>query len=136
MSQESKLLELLSDYQEHSTPEILEKVYGNDHLGVARISARVLSLNRQIKKERGLLITDPNPIQSRPMAKRKVWAYRLTPVFRQTELPREKLGNKALLIFHDCRTKNQPQVCLMPSIDPTFLVGTCHNCREVIYKRI
>src|SRR3990167_6967274 len=46
MSQTEKLLNLLSDGQEHRTDEILEKCYGADHLGIARIGARVDDLKR------------------------------------------------------------------------------------------
>lgn len=47
MSQTNKLLELLEDGAEHSTPEILEKVYGDEHLGLARVSARILDLRKK-----------------------------------------------------------------------------------------
>ncbi len=46
-SQTQKLLELLSDYRPHSTFEILKIVYGGEHYGVARISARVLDLKKK-----------------------------------------------------------------------------------------
>jgi hypothetical protein len=44
MSQASRLYQLLSDHQWHSTPEILERVYGGSHLGIARIGARIHDL--------------------------------------------------------------------------------------------
>ena len=44
MSQAKKLLALLSDHQWHSTVEILERVYGGSHLGIARIGARIWDL--------------------------------------------------------------------------------------------
>lgn len=47
MSQTDKLYRLLSDYEWHLTPEILEKVYGASHLGIARISARILDVKRK-----------------------------------------------------------------------------------------
>jgi len=43
-SQKQRLLHLLLDYQWHSTPEILEKVYGAAHLGLSRIGARCYDL--------------------------------------------------------------------------------------------
>lgn len=44
MSQASKLLALLSDHRWHSTIDIMERVYGGSHLGIARIGARVFDL--------------------------------------------------------------------------------------------
>jgi hypothetical protein len=46
MSQAKKLYELLSDYQPHSTPEILKVVYGVDHSGNANIKGRVSDLRK------------------------------------------------------------------------------------------
>lgn len=46
-SQTVKLLNLLSDFKPHRTDEILKKVYGNSHLGIARISARVYDLKKK-----------------------------------------------------------------------------------------
>lgn len=43
-SQNKRLYELLSDGEAHSTTEIQEKVYGSDHLGLARVGARVNDL--------------------------------------------------------------------------------------------
>jgi hypothetical protein len=47
MSQITKLKQLLSDNRPHSTYEICEVVYGDSHLGVARIGARVWDLNHK-----------------------------------------------------------------------------------------
>lgn len=47
MSQTTKLLALLSDGQPHSTLDIMEKVYGNSHLGLARVGARVYDLRQK-----------------------------------------------------------------------------------------
>lgn len=44
MSQATQLLELLSDNRWHSTVEIMERVYGGSHLGIARIGARIFDL--------------------------------------------------------------------------------------------
>ena len=44
MSQTKKLFELLSDGLPHSTVEILEKVYGGEHLGLARVGGRINDL--------------------------------------------------------------------------------------------
>ena len=49
MNQTDKLYALLSDGKEHSTPEILRVVYGSEHLGIARISARVLDARKRYK---------------------------------------------------------------------------------------
>lgn len=65
MSQTKKLLELLQDGNWHSTPEILEKVYGNEHLGIARIGARVYDISKHGHK-----------IESRKKDK-TIWEYRL-----------------------------------------------------------
>ena len=43
-SQAEKLRRLLSDGQPHSTIEILERVYGGSHLGIARVGARIHDL--------------------------------------------------------------------------------------------
>lgn len=40
-SQKEKLFALLSDYEWHDTVQILERVYGGDHLGLARVGARI-----------------------------------------------------------------------------------------------
>lgn len=52
-SHKAKLLELLSDKEPHSTPEILEKVYGNEHLGLARVGARIWDLKDEGHKING-----------------------------------------------------------------------------------
>jgi hypothetical protein len=41
LSQKQKLYNLLSDFEPHSTVEIMQKVYGGDHLGLARVGARI-----------------------------------------------------------------------------------------------
>jgi len=43
-SQADRLRQLLSDGQPHSTVEILERVYGTGHSGIARIGARIKDL--------------------------------------------------------------------------------------------
>jgi hypothetical protein len=47
ISQSERLLNLLKDGRPHRTDEILAKVYGSEHLGVARISARINDIKRQ-----------------------------------------------------------------------------------------
>ena len=47
MSQVEKLFNLLKDRQPHRTDEILKKVYGNNKLGIARISARVYDVKNK-----------------------------------------------------------------------------------------
>jgi len=48
LSQAEKLRRLLSDGEPHSTLDIMEKVYGGSHLGIARVGARIHDL-----KDRG-----------------------------------------------------------------------------------
>ena len=43
-SQTTRLLELLSDGLPHRTDNILQVVYGSEHLGIARIGARIADL--------------------------------------------------------------------------------------------
>ena len=45
-SQVVRLYELLSDGREHSTVEIMERVYGGAHRGLARVGARVWDLKK------------------------------------------------------------------------------------------
>lgn len=47
MSQTSKLKDLLKDCQPHRTDEIMRIVYGSEHLGLARVGARIWDLKRQ-----------------------------------------------------------------------------------------
>lgn len=67
MSQTIRLYELLSDYKTHDTIEILERVYGGSHLGIARLSARILD----VKKKYGVRI------QSQKSPKKSIWEYQL-----------------------------------------------------------
>lgn len=46
-SQTQKLLSLLQDGLPHRTDEILLKVYGSEHLGLARIGARCFDLRKK-----------------------------------------------------------------------------------------
>lgn len=46
-SQKAKLYRLLSDGQYHTTDEIQTVVYGKNHLGVARIAARIHDLKKE-----------------------------------------------------------------------------------------
>lgn len=64
-SQKDRLLAMLSDGQWHTTPEIMERVYGSDHLGLSRIPARANDLKN-----------DGYQIESRHDTK-SVWSYRL-----------------------------------------------------------
>jgi hypothetical protein len=45
-SQTTRLLELLSDGKDHSTIDIMEKVYGAGHLGLARVGSRICDLRQ------------------------------------------------------------------------------------------
>ena len=66
MSQTTRLYNLLSDFEWHTTPEILDKVYGHSHLGIARISARIMD----VKKTYNVSIESEK-------AKDSIWRYRL-----------------------------------------------------------
>lgn len=61
LSQTEKLYSLLSDNNAHRTDEILREVYGGDHLGLARLAARIYD----VKKKYGVTIEgwkdDVNP---------------------------------------------------------------------------
>lgn len=47
MSQCDRLYLVLADGEKHSTPEILERVYGGSHLGLARVGARIHDLRKE-----------------------------------------------------------------------------------------
>lgn len=65
LSQKARLLAILHNYKTHTTPDLLEKVYGDQHLGIARLAARINDL-----KKDGYLI------ESKKQGK-SVWSYRL-----------------------------------------------------------
>lgn len=46
-SQNERLYKLLSDFRPHRTDEILDRVYGGSHLGIARISARIFDVQKK-----------------------------------------------------------------------------------------
>lgn len=46
MTQAARILQLLKDYRQHNTVEILRDVYGSEHLGIARIGARIADLKK------------------------------------------------------------------------------------------
>lgn len=60
-TQTDRLFNVLSDGYPHRTDEILRKVYGSDHLGIARIGARVADL-----KQKGYVIPDAKPDPNKP----------------------------------------------------------------------
>lgn len=64
-SQKQKLLTLLSDYEWHTTPQIQIAVYGANHLGIARVAARINDLKQ-----------DGHDIESRKVTQ-SIWEYRL-----------------------------------------------------------
>lgn len=45
-SQKIRLLKLLSDGKPHRTDNILQEVYGSEHLGLARVGARIWDLKQ------------------------------------------------------------------------------------------
>ena len=59
MSQNAKILELLSDGKPHRTDEIMASVYGGSHLGLARIGARIWELKKKGYEIKGW--KDSNP---------------------------------------------------------------------------
>lgn len=56
-SQTDILYNLLKDEQPHSTVEIMAKVYGGSHLGLARAGARVWDIKNNVDKY-GLIIIE------------------------------------------------------------------------------
>jgi hypothetical protein len=50
-SQNDRLYALLKDGEPHRTDEILEKVYGNDHLALARVGARIYDIKKKHRVE-------------------------------------------------------------------------------------
>lgn len=79
-SQTDRLMQLLSDFQWHSTPEILLTVYGSDHLGIARIAARVSDAKK--------LLEPLQTIESKPdPEKPSIWMYRKINVAPPVEKP-------------------------------------------------
>lgn len=46
-SQTDRLYNLLKDGEPHNTLEIMDVVYGNDHLGLARVGARIFDTKRK-----------------------------------------------------------------------------------------
>lgn len=44
LSQSERIRRLLADGEPHSTIEMMEKVYGGSHLGIARVGARIYDL--------------------------------------------------------------------------------------------
>lgn len=80
-SQTDRLMDLLADFQWHDTPEILRVVYGGDHLGIARIAARVGDAKERLEKFN-------QTIESRPKAgSETVWEYRKKNVVQQQVMP-------------------------------------------------
>jgi len=47
LSQTQRLYNLLKDGEPHSTVEIMRKVYGKDHLGLARVGARIYDIKKR-----------------------------------------------------------------------------------------
>jgi hypothetical protein len=56
LSQTDLLYNLLKDEKPHSTVEIMEKVYGGSHLGLARAGARVWDIKKRPDKYGQLII--------------------------------------------------------------------------------
>ena len=47
MSQAQKLLNLLLDGEAHRTDEIMQRVYGGEHLGLSRVGARIYDIKKR-----------------------------------------------------------------------------------------
>lgn len=52
-SQKIRLLQFLSDGQPHRTDQLLQEVYGSEHLGLARVGARIWDLKQEGKNIAG-----------------------------------------------------------------------------------
>lgn len=70
MAQAKKLYDLLRDGRPHRTDEICREVYGDEHLGVARIGARIYD----IKKKHNLVIKS-----WKDEVKKSLWWYQIEP---------------------------------------------------------
>lgn len=71
MSQAEKLLEILSDGERHTVPELIRRVYGLGNPSSARLAARVYDLRR-----RGY------EIESDETKRKTIWFYRMKPSTR------------------------------------------------------
>lgn len=65
--QVQRLYNLLSDGNSYSTIDILNRVYGGEHLGIARISARIWDL-----KKKGCIIES-----WRDKERKSIWYYKM-----------------------------------------------------------
>jgi hypothetical protein len=93
MTQTDRLLELLKDYKPHRTDEILREVYGSEHMGIARIGARINDL-----KKRG-----HNIFGYHDPTNRKLYVYKLVPpevpiLPSAFETPEPKVENQTSLL--------------------------------------
>lgn len=89
MSQVERLKEVLIDGCWHDTPEILERVYGASHLGIARISARIYDISKTLPT--GLTVES-----RKKKGNETVWEYRLAEVdTERPALPRADLFGHA-----------------------------------------
>ena len=87
MSQADRMLEVLKDCQPHSTPDLLLRVYGSEHLGIARVGARIFDLKAKLP--------EGYEIRSWRDPKRKtVWVYQLVKLepAKEAELFPSRLG--------------------------------------------
>ena len=119
MSQKNQLLNLLRDGFPHSTIEIMEKVYGNQHLGLARVGARIYDLKKDLKN------TGYSIKGSRDHKNPSIYWYQLTEAqqtskfdFQATKIPQSsfccpsiesgfKTHNKECLVFQDLERKTK-----------------------------
>jgi hypothetical protein len=69
MTQTERLAQFLKDYKPHNTVEILREVYGSEHLGIARIGARIADLKK----------LGHNIIGYHDPQNRRLYVYRLIP---------------------------------------------------------
>jgi hypothetical protein len=76
MSQADKLYNLLKDGREHRTDEILRVVYGSEHMGIARIGARIADL-KDGKHTNGVMCDIPDARRDRENP--KLFWYHINP---------------------------------------------------------
>lgn len=69
-SQTERLYDLLLDGKPHCTNEIMFKIYGDEHLGLARVGARIWDIKR---KYRVNIISNRDPVH------KSLWWYQLIP---------------------------------------------------------
>ena len=131
MSQSKRLLALLSDQQWHSTVEIMERVYGGSHLGIARIGARVFDLRAKGHQIEGKKHPE-NPA---------IYLYRLVPEEPETiplDLPLEEQRKAAVSAMAEQQrvSPSSIHVCMADDMHPYncdgMFGGRCIHCEGTV----